>query len=178
MATARSYADEKMSVMCLRLKNFSLRISICINRHSSAVPKQPIVPEKKAFTSGKRIDAKTIEHLERLSLVDFANREGIQRLEEAITFAGYRNHNIIRKTVHIYLTIVIFADQIRAIDTTGIEPLITVLEDECLHLREDCVTDGNIRDEILANAGVTEEEYFLAPPGNIPLASVEDKYSD
>jgi aspartyl-tRNA(Asn)/glutamyl-tRNA(Gln) amidotransferase subunit C len=44
-----------------------------------------------------------------------------------------------------------------------------------LFVREDCVTDGNIREDILANASVTEEEYFLAPPGNIPLVS--NKYS-
>lgn len=62
-------------------------------------------------------------------------------------------------------------------DTTGVEPLVTVLEEEGLFVREDDVTDGNIREDILANASVTEEEYFLAPPSNIPLTSKEDKYS-
>lgn len=38
-----------------------------------------------------------------------------------------------------------------------------------LYLRPDEVTDGNIRDEILRNASVTEEEYFVAPPGNVVL---------
>jgi aspartyl-tRNA(Asn)/glutamyl-tRNA(Gln) amidotransferase subunit C len=38
-----------------------------------------------------------------------------------------------------------------------------------LKLRDDEVTDGNIRDDILKNARLTEEEYFVAPPGNIPL---------
>lgn len=126
-------------------------------RRSSAVPKQPIVPERNTrnTTPPRKIDSKTIEHLERLSLVDFANREGIRRLEDAIAFA----------------------DLIHSVDTTGVEPLVTVLEDEGLFVREDCVTDGNIREDILANASVTEEEYFLAPPGNIPLTSKEDKYS-
>lgn len=48
-------------------------------------------------------------------------------------------------------------------------PLYTVLEDQQLQLRADTVTDGNCRDAILANASLTEEEYFVAPPGNIPL---------
>jgi len=38
-----------------------------------------------------------------------------------------------------------------------------------LHLRDDVVTDGNCRKAVLANAVVTEEEYFVAPQGNIPL---------
>jgi Glu-tRNAGln amidotransferase C subunit. len=38
-----------------------------------------------------------------------------------------------------------------------------------VYLREDQVTDGNCRTEVMANAAVTEEEYFVAPPGNIPL---------
>lgn len=29
--------------------------------------------------------------------------------------------------------------------------------------------EGNCRNEILSNAKVTEENYFVAPPGNIPL---------
>ncbi len=48
-----------------------------------------------------------IHHLERLALVDFGNKEGIDRLEAAIAFA----------------------DQLESVDTTGIEPLYTVLED-------------------------------------------------
>jgi aspartyl/glutamyl-tRNA(Asn/Gln) amidotransferase C subunit len=66
-----------------------------------------------------------------------------------------------------------FANQIINIDTEGVEPLYTVLENTNLELREDAVTEGNIRDDILRNAKVTEEEYFVAPPGNIPLEQTE-----
>lgn len=62
-----------------------------------------------------------------------------------------------------------FASKILDIDTTDIEPLYTVLEDQPLQLRDDVVTDGNIQADILRNARITEEEYFVAPPGNIPL---------
>ena len=38
-----------------------------------------------------------------------------------------------------------------------------------LFLEADQVTDGNILEDILKNAALTEEDYFVAPPGNIPL---------
>lgn len=40
-------------------------------------------------------------------------------------------------------------------------------------LREDKVTQGNCQKEILKNAAVTEDDYFVAPIGNIPLHEVE-----
>lgn len=64
-------------------------------------------PELKS-SQGTRISEETIKHLERLSLVDFANQRGIARLEEAINFA----------------------DKLEAVDTAGVEPLVTVLENE------------------------------------------------
>lgn len=42
-----------------------------------------------------------------------------------------------------------------------------------LRLRDDVVTDGNCRAIILSNAAVTEEDYFVAPTGNIPLLPKE-----
>ena len=36
-----------------------------------------------------------------------------------------------------------------------------------LYLREDKVTDGNYRQDVLSNAVKTIEDYFVAPPGNI-----------
>lgn len=36
-----------------------------------------------------------------------------------------------------------------------------------LCLREDEVNEGNCREEVLMNARRTEEEYFVAPPGNL-----------
>ncbi|XP_076262953.1 glutamyl-tRNA(Gln) amidotransferase subunit C, mitochondrial [Rhynchophorus ferrugineus] len=98
------------------------------------------------------IDADTIALLERLSLVDCANKQGIATLEAAIEFA----------------------DQIHQVDTVGVEPLITVLEDFHLILREDQVVQDCTKVETLSNASITEEDYFVAPPGNIPLEPRED----
>jgi aspartyl-tRNA(Asn)/glutamyl-tRNA(Gln) amidotransferase subunit C len=145
---------QRAGLIFLNRKYFSYVFKKCC----STVPNEPIVIERKDNeTAGIKIDSKIIEHLERLSLVDFANREGIRRLEEAIHFAN----------------------QIHSVDTTAVEPLINVLNEECIEtLREDSVTEGNIREEILSNAAVTEEEYFFAPPGNIPLPDKDCSYKN
>jgi len=38
------------------------------------------------------------------------------------------------------------------------------------------VTEGDCKEEILRNASKVEEDYFVAPPGNIPLDIDGDKY--
>lgn len=63
-----------------------------------------------------------------------------------------------------------FASKIQNIDTTNVEPLYTVLENFPLQLREDEVTEGNIREDLMKNAKKTEDDlYFVAPVGNVPL---------
>lgn len=52
-----------------------------------------------------------------------------------------------------------------------------VHEDAQLELREDKVTEGNIRDILLANAPVTDDTCFIAPPGNIPVELEEKAFS-
>lgn len=41
-----------------------------------------------------------------------------------------------------------------------------------LSLRKDKITQGNCQKDILKNAHVTEDNYFVAPLGNIPLHEV------
>ena len=53
------------------------------------------------------VDDELTEHLQRLSLVDFSNQEAVERLNKAIRFA----------------------DQIRVIDTSGVKPMASVLDD-------------------------------------------------
>ena len=70
-----------------------------------------------------------------------------------------------------------FAEPIQDLDTTGVEPMYTVLENECLTLRNDVLSkELPSREDILSNAVLTEEDYFVAPPGNIPLAVDKKKY--
>ena len=114
------------------------------------------------------INVDLVRRLERLALVDFPADVGVERLEEIIRFA----------------------DRLSLVDTTGVAPMESVLEDRCvrnlvlvsiiscdmcdcicraLYLREDVPTEGNCASEILQYASKTEEGYFVAPPGNIPL---------
>lgn len=100
-----------------------------------------------------QIPADLVDKLERLALVDFRNKQGLACLEEAIRFA----------------------DQLHVVDTSGVEPMDSILEDRALSLRDDAVTEGDCAEELLELAKNTVEEYFVAPPGNIPLPAREKR---
>jgi aspartyl-tRNA(Asn)/glutamyl-tRNA(Gln) amidotransferase subunit C len=55
-----------------------------------------------------------------------------------------------------------WVEQLGEVDTEGVEPLTAVIEQK-LRLRDDKVTDGNCRDEILANAPDAEHGFFAVP---------------
>ena len=148
----------------LVLRTWANRLSMngCLNRHLSAkrytskVPSQPVWKpiDQKNMPEVPELDSEMINHLERLSLVEFNNKEGVERLRSAIEYAN----------------------QLHVVDTDGVEPMYSILEDRELLLTEDKVSDGNCRKEILQNATKTEEDYFVAPPGNIPLKQNKKSY--
>jgi aspartyl-tRNA(Asn)/glutamyl-tRNA(Gln) amidotransferase subunit C len=53
-------------------------------------------------------------------------------------------------------------EQLSEVDTDGVEPLTAVI-DQKLRLRDDVVDDGNIRDQILANAPEAQHGFFAVP---------------
>ena len=55
-----------------------------------------------------------------------------------------------------------WVEQLGEVDTDGVEPLPTVI-DQKMRLRDDEVTAGNIRDDILANAPGAEHGFFAVP---------------
>lgn len=55
-----------------------------------------------------------------------------------------------------------WVEQLGEVDTEGVEPLATVIEQK-LRLRDDKVTDGDCRDDILANAPEAEHGFFAVP---------------
>jgi aspartyl-tRNA(Asn)/glutamyl-tRNA(Gln) amidotransferase subunit C len=55
-----------------------------------------------------------------------------------------------------------WVEQLGEVDTDGVEPLTAVI-DQKLRLRDDVVNDGNIRDEILANAPDAQHGFFAVP---------------
>lgn len=55
-----------------------------------------------------------------------------------------------------------WVEQLGEVNTDGVEPLTAVV-DQKLRLRDDKVTDGNIRDEVLANAPDAQHGFFAVP---------------
>jgi aspartyl-tRNA(Asn)/glutamyl-tRNA(Gln) amidotransferase subunit C len=55
-----------------------------------------------------------------------------------------------------------WVEQLGEVNTDGVEPLTAVI-DQKLRLREDAVTDGGCRDEVLANAPDAQHGFFAVP---------------
>jgi len=55
-----------------------------------------------------------------------------------------------------------FVEQLNEVNVEGVEPMTSVTPME-MKKRADVVTDGNIVDDILANAPATENHFFLVP---------------
>jgi aspartyl-tRNA(Asn)/glutamyl-tRNA(Gln) amidotransferase subunit C len=55
-----------------------------------------------------------------------------------------------------------WVEQLGEVNTDGVEPLTAVI-DQKLRLRDDVVTEGDIRDEILANAPEPQHGFFAVP---------------
>ena len=55
-----------------------------------------------------------------------------------------------------------WVEQLGEVNTDGVEPLATVI-DQKLRLRDDVVNDGNIRDQVLANAPDAQHGFFAVP---------------
>ena len=53
-------------------------------------------------------------------------------------------------------------EQLKEVDIEGVEPMTSVVAAK-LPLREDVVTDGNIQDQVLANAPKSDEGFFVVP---------------
>lgn len=123
--------------------------------HNSKVPQAATwepVPEEQ-LPPPTQIPADLVDKLERLALVDFRTKQGLACLEKAIRFA----------------------DQLHVVDTSGVEPMDSVLEDRALNLREDAVMEGDCAEELLQLSKNTVEEYFVAAPGNVPLPKREER---
>jgi len=55
-----------------------------------------------------------------------------------------------------------WVEQLGELDTADVEPMTAVVQVE-MKKRHDVVTDGNIADDIVANAPETEDHYFVVP---------------
>ena len=89
-----------------------------------------------------------VHHLERLSLVNFSDPEGVRRVGEAVRLAS----------------------AVVAANTASVAPLHTTLELEALALRPDAAEAPQGR-AAMKVAAASEEGYYVAPQGNVPLAA-------
>lgn len=55
-----------------------------------------------------------------------------------------------------------WVEQLQEVDVTGVEPMTAVIPNK-MRMRQDIVTDGGIRDEVLENAPVAEHGFFAVP---------------
>ena len=58
--------------------------------------------------------------------------------------------------------ILAWIEQLNEVDVDGVDPMTTPVAMK-LPMREDVVTDGNKRDQVLANAPKSEEGFFVVP---------------
>lgn len=96
-----------------------------------------------ASRHGMSVDAATVRKI--------ASLARLAASEEEIAALVPELNNILR-----------WIEQLSEVDTDGIEPLAAVIPNT-LRLREDVVTDGGIRDDVLANAPQAEHGFFAVP---------------
>ena len=53
-------------------------------------------------------------------------------------------------------------EQLAEVETADVQPMMSVIPN-VLRLRDDIVTDGGVRDKVLANAPLTEHGFFAVP---------------
>ena len=90
-----------------------------------------------------QVDEKTVRKIARLARLKITDAE-------ARSYVGELN------------TLLAWVEQLNAVDTKGIEPMTRVV-DMKLRQRVDAVTDGGIADQIVKNAPMSEDNYFVVP---------------
>ena len=90
-----------------------------------------------------KVDEKTVCHIARLARIRIDDGEA-KALEGELT------------------GILDWVEQLGEVDTDGVEPMSSVVAVQA-PLRADAVTDGGKPDDIVANAPLTEDHFFLVP---------------
>jgi aspartyl-tRNA(Asn)/glutamyl-tRNA(Gln) amidotransferase subunit C len=89
------------------------------------------------------VDTKQVRHIAKLARIAMSDGEVDALVPELNSIIGW-------------------VEQLSAVDTEGVEPLTAVI-DQKLRLREDKVTDGDVREAVLANAPQAEHGFFAVP---------------
>lgn len=89
------------------------------------------------------IDLQTVKKIASLSRISVTDAEAEAMVPELNNILGW-------------------VEQLGEVDVTGVQPMTAVIPNH-LRLREDAVTDGNVRDRVLANAPQAEHGFFAVP---------------
>lgn len=81
-----------------------------------------------------------------------------------------------REALKVLEDSIAFASKILPIDTSNIEPLYNVHEEQFLDVRDDVENEGDITETLLKNSPLIEEEYFVSPPGNVEIEYEEQDF--
>jgi aspartyl-tRNA(Asn)/glutamyl-tRNA(Gln) amidotransferase subunit C len=88
------------------------------------------------------------------------NKEAVKKISKLSRIAS--NDEFETSMIKDLNTILKFVDQLNEVDTKGIEPLSSVVEQK-LFQREDVVKKMNEKEEILKNSPHKNENYFVVP---------------
>ena len=89
------------------------------------------------------VDTATVRHIAKLARLQMSDAEVEALVPELNNILGW-------------------VEQLGEVDTSGVEPLTAVI-DQQLRLRDDVVTDGDVRDAVLANAPDAQHGFFAVP---------------
>ena len=89
------------------------------------------------------VDTATVRHIAKLARLQMSDAEVEALVPELNNILGW-------------------VEQLGEVDTNGVEPLATVI-DQKLRLRDDVIDDGNVRDKVLANAPDAQHGFFAVP---------------
>jgi aspartyl-tRNA(Asn)/glutamyl-tRNA(Gln) amidotransferase subunit C len=89
------------------------------------------------------VDTATVRHIARLARIAVSDAEVEALAPELSNILGW-------------------IEQLGEVDVSGVEPMTAVIPNK-LRLRDDVVTDGGIREDVLANAPVAEHGFFAVP---------------
>ena len=89
------------------------------------------------------IDLQTVKKIASLSRISVTDAEAEAMVPELNKILGW-------------------VEQLGEVDVTGVQPMTAVIPNH-QRLRDDVVTDGNVRDKVLANAPQAEHGFFAVP---------------
>ena len=89
------------------------------------------------------VDAHIVRHIAKLARISVSDAEVEALAPELSNILGW-------------------IEQLQEVDVTGVQPMTAVIPNK-LRLRDDVVTEGGIRDDVLKNAPVAEHGFFAVP---------------